>query len=115
MARAEETLAGRYEVLDVLGRGGMGVVYRARDRVLDRIVAVKVLPAALVEVDTLAERFEREARAAARLNHPNIVAVFDTGVDRGARYIVMECVPGQSLAERLRDRSRLSAPEAIKI
>jgi eukaryotic-like serine/threonine-protein kinase len=115
MARTEETLAGRYELLSVLGRGGMGVVYRARDRMLDRIVAVKLLPAALAEVDTLAERFEREARAAARLNHPNIVAVFDTGIDRGARYIVMECVPGKSLAERLLDDGRLDAPEAIEI
>lgn len=115
MARAEQILAGRYELLDVLGRGGMGVVYRARDRMLDRIVAVKLLPAALAEVGTLLERFEREARAAARLNHPNIVAVYDTGTDRGARYIVMECVPGESLAERLREHGRLDAPEAIDI
>jgi serine/threonine-protein kinase len=93
----------------------MGVVYRARDLVLDRIVAVKVLPAALAEVDTLLERFEREARAAARLNHPNIVAVYDTGTDRGTRYIVMECVPGQSLAQRLAERGRLGASESIDL
>jgi serine/threonine protein kinase len=65
---AAETIAGRYDLFEVLGRGGMSVVYRARDRVLDRTVAVKILPAAYAENPTLVERFTREARAAARLN-----------------------------------------------
>jgi serine/threonine-protein kinase len=113
MARGTETIADRYDLLDVLGRGGMGVVYRARDLVLDRIVAVKVLPAQYASDALLVQRFEREARAAARLNHPNIVGVFDTGRDDAVRYIVMECVPGMSLAERLRERGALPIPEAI--
>src|SRR5947209_20318973 len=79
MAPASEMIAGRYELRDVIGRGGMGVVYRARDHLLDRVVAVKVLPAQYASDTVLVQRFEREARAAARLNHPNIVSVFDTG------------------------------------
>ncbi len=113
--RAPEILGGRYELLEVIGRGGMGVVHRAQDRMLDRTVAVKVLPAEYADVDTLVERFEREARAAARLNHPNIVAVFDTGRDGTVRYIVMEYVPGLSLAQRLRGSGPLPVPEAIEV
>ncbi len=115
MAPAAEMIAGRYELLGVLGRGGMGVVYRGRDRVLDRIVAVKVLPAQYASDTILVERFEREARAAARLNHPNIVAVFDTGREGTVRYIVMECVSGESLAQRLAERGALPIPEAVQI
>jgi eukaryotic-like serine/threonine-protein kinase len=115
MARAVETVAGRYELLEVLGRGGMGVVYRARDSLLDRTVAVKILPAQYASDPVLVQRFEREARAAARLSHPNIVAVFDTGQDRSARYIVMECVPGVSLAQLLNERGALPVPEAVEL
>src|SRR5947209_8136722 len=115
MARISETVADRYELLEVLGRGGMGVVYRGHDRLLDRVVAVKVLPAQYASDALLVERFEREARAAARLNHPNIVAVYDSGHDGGVRYIVMECVPGTSLAQRLNQRGALPVPEAVDI
>jgi serine/threonine-protein kinase len=115
MMSSGETIAGRYELLDVIGRGGMGVVYRGRDRVLDRTVAVKVLPAEHAEDRTLVERFVREARAAARLSHPNIVAVYDTGQEANVRYIVMEYVPGSSLAELLRERGPLEVPEAVDI
>jgi serine/threonine protein kinase len=115
MARGEETIAGRYELDEVLGRGGMSVVYRATDRVLDRTVAVKVLPAAYAENPVLVERFSREARAVARLSHPNIVGVYDSGFDRTVHYIVMECVPGVSLARMLKDRGRLAVGEAVEI
>jgi serine/threonine-protein kinase len=93
------TLAGRYRLEDVIGRGGMSTVYRATDRVLQRTVAVKVMSAALAEGDpsTIA-RFEREARAAASLVHPGIVTVYDTGVDGDQRFIAMEYVDGESLA-----------------
>jgi predicted Ser/Thr protein kinase len=112
----EKTLAGRYELLDVLGRGGMGVVYRARDRLLDRVVAVKVLPADRAEDSTLVTRFEREARSAAALGHPNIVAVFDTGCDQSTRFIVMEYVSGRSLAQLLRQQEGPLAPaRAVEI
>jgi eukaryotic-like serine/threonine-protein kinase len=115
MAPPMQTIAGRYEVLDVLGRGGMGAVYRARDQLLERVVAVKVLPAEYADDPLLVERFEREARAAARLNHPSIVAVYDTGRDGTVRYIVMECVPGQSLAQLLNQRGALPVAEAVGI
>jgi eukaryotic-like serine/threonine-protein kinase len=115
MARAAETIAGRYELDEILGRGGMSVVYRATDRVLDRTVAVKVLPAAYAENPVLVERFSREARAVARLSHPNIVGVYDSGFDRTVHYIVMECVPGVSLAHVLKDRGRLAVGEAVEI
>jgi eukaryotic-like serine/threonine-protein kinase len=115
MARAAETIAGRYELHDVLGRGGMSVVHRATDRVLDRTVAVKVLPAAYAENPVLVERFSREARAVARLSHPNIVGVYDSGFDRTVHYIVMECVPGVSLAQLLKDRGPLPLAHAVEI
>ena len=115
MARTVQRIAGRYELHEVIGRGGMGVVYRAHDAVLDRIVAVKVLPAEYASDVTLVERFTREARAAARLADPNIVAVFDTGTDGEVRYIVMELVPGLSLAQLLRERGALAVPEAVEI
>jgi serine/threonine protein kinase len=95
-------LGGRYALGARLGVGGMGQVYRARDRVLERTVAVKVLSAASTEDLELVARFGREARAAAALNHPNIVAVFDSGADGDLHYLVMEYVEGQSLAELLR-------------
>jgi serine/threonine protein kinase len=112
---AAETIAGRYDLLEVLGRGGMSVVYRALDRVLDRTVAVKILPAAYAENPTLVERFVREARAAAGLNHPNIVAVYDSGTDRTVHYIVMECVAGTDLAHVMRERGALPIGDAAEI
>jgi serine/threonine-protein kinase len=113
MAGVQEVLAERYELLDVLGRGGMGVVYRARDRVLDRTVAVKVLPLDRAQDPTAVARFEREALAAAALSHRNIVSVFDFGADQETRFIVMEHLSGQSLAQRVHDRGPLSVGEAV--
>src|SRR5438477_647200 len=115
MARIQEVLLGRYQLLDVLGRGGMGVVYRAADRVLDRTVAVKVLAGERAEEPTFVTRFEREARAAAALSHPNIVAVYDSGRDGHARFIVMECVSGTNLAQLVRRCGPLPAEQAVNI
>jgi serine/threonine protein kinase len=115
MPGVQEVLAGRYELLKVVGRGGMGVVFRARDRVLGRVVAVKVLPAERAQDETFIVRFEREARAAAALNHPNIAAVFDTGHEGSTRFIVMEFVPGSSLAERVRGDGPLRPARAATI
>ena len=93
---------GPYEVRGLLGAGGMGEVYRARDPRIGRDVAIKVLPgAAAVDADRL-ERFQREARAAGALNHPNILAVFDVGFEGGAPYVVSELLEGETLRERLR-------------
>lgn len=110
------TLAGRYELLAVIGRGGMGTVYRARDLILERVVAVKVLPAALADGDPVGvQRFEREARAAASLAHPRIVAVYDTGLDEGTRFIVMEFLLGRSIEAILREGGPLEPARSIDI
>jgi serine/threonine protein kinase len=92
-------LTGRYELSRVLGAGGMATVYQAHDRLLRRTVAVKVLDPSPARDPSLAERFRAEARTAARLHHPNVVAVFDAGTDDGVHYLVMEHLPGPSLAK----------------
>src|SRR5688572_22777938 len=92
---------GPYEVLSVLGAGGMGEVYRARDSRLGRDVAIKVLPTASAADPERLARFEQEARAAAALNHPNILAVHDLGQHAGAPFIVTELLDGESLRESL--------------
>jgi serine/threonine protein kinase len=97
------TRLGPYEVRGLLGAGGMGEVYRARDSRLGRDVAIKVLPsAAATDADRL-ERFQREARAAGALNHPNILAVYDIGFEGGPPYVVSELLDGETLRERLND------------
>ena len=108
-------LGDRYQLGSLLGVGGMARVYVASDRVLERQVAVKVLSPPYAQDPSFVERFRREARAAARLSHPNIVAVFDSGSDAGLHYLVMEYVTGQSLAELLADRARLAPREAVEV
>ena len=103
---------GRYEILGELGRGGMGIVHRARDTVLDRIVAFKVLPDALKENPQALRNFLREAKSAAQLNHPNIVTVYDAGEQDGRYYIAMEYVDGTTLKEILRRKKRI-APNGV--
>jgi eukaryotic-like serine/threonine-protein kinase len=115
MAHVQEVLAERYELIDVLGRGGMGVVYRARDRRLDRVVAIKLLPADSAQDPTAVARFEREALAAAALTHRNIVSVFDLRRDAATRFIVMECVGGRSLARIVREEGAFGVEEAVAI
>src|SRR5229473_2580578 len=92
---------GPYEILSAIGAGGMGEVYRARDTRLDRIVAIKVLPAHLAERSELRERFEREAKTIASLNHPHICTLFDTGHQDDIDFLVMEYLEGETLAQRL--------------
>jgi serine/threonine-protein kinase len=104
-------------VLELIGRGAMGVVYKARDPLLDRVVAIKTInaPAALGERVRKAflERFEREAKAAAGISHPAIVTIFDVGLDLENPYLVMEYLPGETLADRL-DRGRIPLPLAFE-
>lgn len=115
-ARPRQPLAGRYIIGEVIGRGGMSTVHRARDEVLDRDVAVKILLPALAEGDPAhVARFEREARAAAALHHPAVVKIYDTGHDRGTHFIVMEHVHGQSLDRLLADGRPLDPEEATRI
>jgi serine/threonine protein kinase/Tol biopolymer transport system component len=92
---------GPYEILSAIGAGGMGEVYRARDTRLDRIVAIKVLPTHLADRSELRERFEREARTIASLNHPHICTLFDIGQQDGIDYLVMEYLEGETLAQSL--------------
>jgi len=96
---------GRFEIVGSLGAGGMGEVYRARDPQLDRDVAIKVLPAAFSEDAAYRRRFEQEARAAGGLNHPNILAVYDVGIEGASSYIVTELLEGETLAARLAGRT----------
>ncbi len=108
------TRLGPYEILAPLGAGGMGEVYRARDTRLDRELAVKVLPAALRDDAEARMRFRREALALSRLNHPSIETVYDLGEDGGVDYLVLEFVPGETLAARLA-RGRIPEREAADL
>jgi len=103
---------GRYQVVGELGRGGMGIVYEAHDTVLDRTVAYKVLPESFQENPQALDNFLREAKAAAKLNHPNIVTVYDAGEQDGRYYIAMEYVDGTTLKEILRRRGPV-APAGV--
>lgn len=106
---------GRYEVLARIARGGMATVYRAYDRRLDRIVALKVMHPHLAESDDFIARFRREARAAAKLSHPNIVAVYDQGIWGDSLYLTMEYVDGEDLRDRLTRVGALSVGEAFDV
>src|SRR6187200_851767 len=103
---------GRYEILGLLGSGGMGEVYRARDTQLHREVALKLLPEAATGDAVSEARFEREARAIASVNHPNICAIYDVGVDAGRRFLVMELLHGETLQQRLA-RAPFTIPELL--
>ena len=95
------SVLGHYRIVEKLGSGGMGEVYRAEDTRLLRNVAVKVLPAAVADDPEQMQRLEREARALAALNHPNIAAIYGVEETDGLRALVLELVPGQNLSERL--------------
>ena len=113
--RLSEALGGLYTIEGEIGRGGMGVVYRARDEKLKRRVAIKVLPPELAFQADIRARFTREAETAARLSHPHIVPIFSVGEGAGLVYFVMGYVDGESLAARLRRRGKLPADEARRI
>ena len=109
------TLSGRYETGQKLGSGGMSNVYMATDRILERTVAVKILAEHLSDDERFVARFKREALAVAKLIHPNIVQVYDTGVDEGRHYIVMEYVDGRSGAQILQRQGPVEAETAAEI
>jgi serine/threonine-protein kinase len=108
-------LNGRYQLLEKLGYGGMADVFRARDAVLDRYVAIKVLRKDYSGNDNFQNQFRLEARSAANLSHPNIVTVHDFGFADGLLYIVMEYIPGKDLKQLIRDRGRFSIQDGIPI
>jgi eukaryotic-like serine/threonine-protein kinase len=115
LAFALNTLDGRYHILDRIAAGGMGEVYRAHDAVLERRVAIKVLHRSLAGDAGFVERFRREARAAASLNHQNIVAVHDWGSVDGIYYMVMEYVAGRSVRELLSEQGVLASAQAVDV
>jgi len=114
MSLATGTRLGPYEILGSIGAGGMGEVYRARDTRLDRDVAVKVMPASVAGDADRRARFEREARSVATLSHPNILAIFDTGVHDGQLYAVTELLEGETLRARLA-QGPLATRKAIEV
>jgi eukaryotic-like serine/threonine-protein kinase len=106
-------LSGRFRLEERVGSGGMSTVYRAFDETLERWVAIKILQDQIAEDDDQLERFRREARSVARLNHPHVVTVIDAGEDQGCPYIVFEYISGETLKDRIRRLGRLPVPESL--
>jgi eukaryotic-like serine/threonine-protein kinase len=109
------TKLGTYEIIALLGQGGMGEVYQALDTKLGRDVAIKVLPEAFAHDPERLSRFQREAKMLASLNHPNIAAIYGLEEDAGRNYLVMELVPGETLAERLKREGPVPVEETLTI
>ena len=107
-------VVGNYAVLDKLGQGGMGQVYKARHRRMDRIVALKVLPTVAMKSAEAIQRFQREVRAAAKLSHPNIVTAYDADEAHGLHFLVMEYVDGMDLAALVKQRGTLAVSAAVE-
>ncbi len=112
---AGKTLGNRYDVLELIGAGGMGTVYRARDRELDDLVALKVIRSELANDDAIIERFRREVKLARRVTHRNVARTFELGHADGLMFCTMELVEGESLTRRLRRLPRLSTAEVVGI
>ena len=106
---------GKYKILEKIGEGAMGEVYKAHDPVLNRFVAIKTISAELGADDTLRKRFEREAQSAARLNHPNIITVFDYGEEQGKIYMAMELLDGSDMKQAIARRAPLSLDDKLSI
>ncbi len=111
----EKRLNNRYQIEEMLGSGGMAVVYRAVDLMLERPVAIKILRQNFSDDSEFRERFRQEARAAANLSHPNIVTVYDYGISDGHPFMVMEYIPGQHLKRMIQQQGRFAVEEAIKL
>src|ERR1700682_2026782 len=114
MALSPGDKLGPYEIIEPIGKGGMGEVYKARDTRLDRTVAVKALPEHLAKREDLRARFEREPRAVASLKHPNICVLHDIGSQDGAGYMVMELLEGETLASRI-EKGALPLDQVLKL
>src|SRR6201993_1767807 len=108
MAAKKPGKIGKYDVIDVIGRGGMGIVYKATDPFLDRLVAIKMMTGAYSDNPELLKRFFREAQSTGSLQHPNIVTVFELGDHEGNPYLVMEFLEGESLDAIISSRRQLS-------
>lgn len=110
------TLAGCYQIQSLLGAGGMGVVYKARHGLMDRIVAIKMLQAQLVSDQLSVARFHQESKAASRINHPNVITIYDFGISpQGLPYIVMDYLNGQPLSDVIRENGQIAVDRTLKI
>ena len=112
---AKRLLAGRYELIEKIGEGGMAVVYKARCRLLNRFVAIKILRPEFTKDETFVDNFKKESQAAAGLTHPNIVSVYDVGKEGNINFIVMELVEGKPLSQIIAEKGRLDYKEAINV
>ena len=112
---AIKVLAGRYELIERIGEGGMAVVFRSRDRLLGRNVAIKILRPEYTKDMMFIESFRRESQLAASIVDPNIVNVYDVGDEKGIYYIVMELVDGITLKRYIEEKNRLTVKEAVSI
>ena len=115
MLAAGMFVADRYEIMEKIGAGGMSDVYRARDHILGRFVAIKVLKQEFSEDVNFVTKFRTEAQSAASLEHPNIVNIYDVGSEAGLHYIVMEYVEGVTLKTYIEKKGRLTYKEAVSI
>src|SRR5215469_9362089 len=112
---ADPEKIGKYQILERIGRGGMGTIFKAHDPILNRPVALKVISTDVEVTDELRARFLREAQACARLRHPNIVTVYDLGEDDGRLFIVMELLEGEELRHLITQRRPLALEEKLAI
>ena len=112
---SNKLLAGRYELIEKIGEGGMAVVYKGKDRLLNRYVAIKILRPEYTKDEQFIESFKRESQASARLSHPNIVGVYDVGKEGNIHFIVMELIDGKVLSEVIKEKGRIEYKEAISI
>ena len=110
----KKVIAGKYQILEVLGKGGMGIVYKAKDTKLDRIVALKFLPPELTKDHDVNERFIQEAKTAAALNHPNISVIHEIDEHEGQTFIAMEYIGGKSLKEKIKS-GQLGVDEGVDL
>ena len=112
---SSKLLLGRYEIIEKIGEGGMSVVYKAKDRLLNRYVAIKILRPEFIKDENFVENFRKESQAAAGLSHPNIVNVYDVGREGNIHFIVMELIDGKSLSQIIEEQGRLDYKDAINI
>ena len=110
-----KVLANRYELFDRIGEGGMSVVYKAKDKLLNRFVAIKILKPEFIHDSKFIDSFRRESQAAASLSHPNIVNIYDVGQEGNIHYIVMELIEGRTLSDYIKAQGALSFPKVITL
>lgn len=112
---ANKVLAGRYELFERIGEGGMSVVYKAKDKLLNRFVAIKILKPQFINDHKFIDSFRRESQAAASMSHPNIVNIYDVGREGNIHYIVMELIEGRTLSDYIKQQGAMSYPKVIAL